>query len=276
MAALETFSADLDLESGRLAEIDERYFALKDLARKHGCDVDRLAAVHEAMAARLAELATGSGHLAALERAVRDGQRAYLAAARALSAARAEAAERLDRAVEAELPPLKLEKTRFATRVVPGEAETAWRADGLDRVFFEVATNPATPPGPLARIASGGELARFLLAIKVVLAGIGPAVTLVFDEVDSGIGGAAADAVGERLQRLARGRQVLVVTHSPQVAARATHHWRISKDSDGEQLATRVERLDAGGRREELARMLSGKEITEEARAAAGRLMGAA
>ena len=173
-------------------------------------------------------------------------------AARALSAARAEAAQRLDRAVTAELPPLKLEKTRFATRVVPGEAESAWGASGLDRVFFEVATNPAAPLGPLGRIASGGELSRFLLAIKVVLAGTGPPVTLVFDEVDSGIGGAAADAVGERLERLGQGRQVLVVTHSPQVAARATHHWRVSKDGDGDGLATRVGRLDAEERREEI------------------------
>jgi DNA repair protein RecN (Recombination protein N) len=152
-------------------------------------------------------------------------------------------------------------------------AEEAWGAHGTDRIAFEVATNPGSAPGPLAKIASGGELARFLLAIKVVLAAIGPARTLVFDEVDSGIGGATAHAVGERLARLTRDRQVLVVTHSPQVGARGAHHLRVRKETEGERVATRVTALDADGRREEIARMLSGAEITEEARAAARRLI---
>ncbi len=273
LAALAAFSSDLDLDSGRLAEIEDRYFALNDLARKHGCDIDGLPGLRDDLAARLAALDSGGEDLAALERASEAARGSYLGAAQALSEARVAAAKRLDRAVNAELPPLKLEKARFATRVEPGEDEAAWGPQGLDRVSFDVATNPGTAPGPIARIASGGELSRFLLAIKVVLAGVGLPLSLVFDEVDSGIGGAAADAVGERLDRLARGRQVLVVTHSPQVAARATHHWRVSKEPDGEALVTRVAPLDAAARREEIARMLSGKEITDEARAAAGRLM---
>jgi DNA repair protein RecN (Recombination protein N) len=276
LAALEAFSADLDLDAGRLAEIEDRFFALKELARKHGCDPDGLPGLRDEMAARLAALDSGGEDLAALERAAAARRDGYLRAARALGKGLRAAAERLDRAVTAELPPLKLEKARFATRVEAIEDETAWGAHGLDRVSFEVATNPGAPPGPIARIASGGELSRFLLAIKVVLAGVGPPASLVFDEVDSGIGGAAADAVGARLERLAEGRQILVVTHSPQVAARAAHHWRVGKEPQGEHLVTRVVPLDAAARREEIARMLSGKEVTEEARAAAGRLMGAA
>ncbi|MEE8246261.1 MAG: DNA repair protein RecN, partial [Alphaproteobacteria bacterium] len=145
-----------------------------------------------------------------------------------------------------------------------------------DSVAFEARTNPGMPLGPVGRIASGGELARFLLAIKLVLAGLGPPVTLVFDEVDSGIGGGAAHAVGERLARLAEGRQVLVVTHSPQVAARATHHWQVSKQQKGGETSSHVRPLDSEERQEEIARMLSGAEVTDEARAAAGRLIGAA
>ena len=170
------------------------------------------------------------------------------------------------------MPPLKLERAVFATRVDP-RAEADWGAGGMDRVAFEVATNPGAPPGPLGKIASGGELARFLLALKVVLAEVHRGRSLVFDEVDSGIGGATAHAVGERLARLTRDRQVLVVTHSPQVGARGAHHLRVHKESKGERMATLVSALDAEQRREEIARMLSGAEITEEARAAARRLI---
>ena len=174
----------------------------------------------------------------------------------------------MDRAVSAELPPLKLEKAEFRTRIDRLE-EAGWGPHGLDRVTFEAATNPGSPRGPLAKIASGGELSRILLALKLVLAEVGPAKTLVFDEVDAGVGGATADAVGERLARLTLGRQVLVVTHSPQVGARAAHHWRVSKEPDG----ALVSPLGLDERREEIARMLAGAEVTEEARAAALRLM---
>ncbi|MEE9479990.1 MAG: DNA repair protein RecN [Kiloniellales bacterium] len=276
VAGLESFSADLDLEAGELARIEDRYFAFRDLARKHGIEDDRLPELRAQLRARLGGLESGNEHLADLQGAREAARQAYVAAAQALSAARAEAATGLDRAVNAELPPLKLEKARFSTRVEALEEEHGWGPDGLDRVTFEAATNPGLPPGPIGRIASGGELARCLLAIKVVLAGLGAPVTLVFDEVDSGIGGAAAHAVGKRLERLAAERQVLVVTHSPQVAARATHHWRVIKESQADRVATTVVQLDAGTRREEIARMISGAEITEEARAAAGRLMGAA
>jgi len=173
----------------------------------------------------------------------------------------------------AELPPIKLERAVFRT-VIERQEEDGWSAQGLDRIAFEVATNPGSAPGPLGRIASGGELARFLLSIKVVLASVNPERSLVFDEVDSGVGGATAHAVGERLERLARDRQVLVVTHSPQVAARGAHHWQVVKRMSGQQVATQVDQLSGGERREEIARMLSGAEITEEARAAAERLIG--
>ncbi len=186
-----------------------------------------------------------------------------------------------------ELAPLKLDKAVFQTQILRLEPD-AWGAQGLDRIAFEVATNPGSPPGPLAKIASGGELSRFLLALKVVLAGVSPVGTLVFDEVDSNVGGATAHAVGERLARLtgnAPGNapggapggtiQVLVVTHSPQVGARGAHHWRVHKEADGARVATRVSPLDPGEREEEIARMLSGAEVTEEARAAAKRLIDA-
>ena len=174
-----------------------------------------------------------------------------------------------------ELAPLKLDKATFRTVVAP-KPEAAWNQHGLDRVAFEVATNPGTPPGPLDKIASGGELARFMLALKVVLAGTQDRAALIFDEVDAGVSGATANAVGERLARLAKDVQVLVVTHAPQVAARGDHHWRVSKHSKGGTTTTRVDELDAAARREEIARMLAGEKVTDEARAAATKLMSAA
>jgi DNA repair protein RecN (Recombination protein N) len=213
--------------------------------------------------------------MAELERAVAEAGAAYQTRAEKLSRARAKAAKSLDRAVNAELGPLKLDKAVFQTRLERLEPD-AWNAQGLDRIAFEVATNPGSPPGPLAKIASGGELSRFLLALKVVLAAVNPIRTLVFDEVDSNVGGATAHAVGERLARLAGTGgelQVLVVTHSPQVGARGAHHWRVHKEAEGGRVTTRVSPLDPGGREEEIARMLSGAEVTEEARAAAKRLI---
>lgn len=276
VAQLNSLSTELDLDGGDLETIEDRYFALKDLARKHGVAVDALADLQQDFAQRLESLDSGSEHLDALAQAEATALQAFQKTAEALSKARSKSAAGLDAAINAELPPLKLEKATFQTRIERLD-ESGWGTHGLDRVGFEVATNPGSAPGPLARIASGGELSRFLLALKVVLAAVGPARSLVFDEVDSGIGGATAHAVGERLERLAQDRQILVVTHSPQVAARGAHHWRVSKQEQGKaKTATQVGQLDLEERREELARMLSGAEVTDEARAAADRLIGAA
>ena len=273
LGRMSAFAAGIDLDGSRLAEVEDRYFALQDLARKHGVAADELATLRDDLARRLAAIDGGTERLAALERSLGKARAAYVEAAEALSTARQKAARSLDRAVAAELPPLKLDKAEFHTRVERLE-EARWGAQGLDRVAFEAATNPGSEPGPIAKIASGGELARFLLAVKVVLAGVNPEKILVFDEVDSGIGGATAHAVGERLERLTRDRQVLVVTHSPQVGARGAHHWRVHKEPDGARLATRVSPLTPDERHEEIARMLSGAEVTDEARAAARRLIG--
>jgi len=197
---------------------------------------------------------------------------AYEQAGAALSDARKTASKTLDKLVAKELGPLKLDKATFRT-VVAQKPEAAWNAAGVDRVTFEVATNPGMPPGPLDKIASGGELARFMLALKVVLAGSQERTVLIFDEVDAGISGATANAVGERLARLAKSAQVMVVTHAPQVAARGDHHWRVSKATRAGQTTTKVDLLDNTARREEIARMLAGEKITDEARAAADSLM---
>jgi DNA repair protein RecN (Recombination protein N) len=285
LTALGTAASELELDAGRLGEVEDRLFALRDLARKHGVAAEALPGLRGELAGRLAGIDGGGARLAELERAVAEARAAYQARAEKLSRARAKAAESLDRAVNAELGPLKLDKAVFQTRLERLESD-AWGAQGLDRIAFEVATNPGSPPGPLAKIASGGELSRFLLALKVVLAGVNPIRTLVFDEVDSNVGGATAHAVGERLARLTgdapggrgggaggEGLQVLVVTHSPQVGARGAHHWRVHKEAEGGRVTTRVSPLDPGGREEEIARMLSGAEVTEEARAAAKRLI---
>jgi DNA repair protein RecN (Recombination protein N) len=272
LAQIHSVSADIELDAKRQEEIEARYFALKELARKHGTEVDALAEVTKRLSARLAAIDDGGAQMAALERAVQAARAAYLREATKLGKARREAAKKLDKTIAKELPPLKLERASFLTRI-EGREEADWGASGMDRIAFEVATNPGAPPGPLNKIASGGELARFLLALKVVLAAVHPGRTLVFDEVDAGIGGATAHAVGERLARLTADRQVLVVTHSPQVGARGVHHLRVHKESKGGRMATSVSVLDATQRQEEIARMLSGAEITEEARAAARRLI---
>ncbi|HSR71164.1 MAG TPA: DNA repair protein RecN [Kiloniellales bacterium] len=272
VAQLQSLGADLESDSGRLEAVEERLFALRELARKHDVAVEALPALRTRLAERLTEIDDGGARLQALDRAAAEARKAYCEAAERVGAARRKAAKALDRAVERELPPLKLDKARFRTVIDP-LPESDWGPNGLDRIAFAATTNPGTPAGPLAKIASGGELARFLLAIRVVLAEVGARRTLVFDEVDSGIGGATAHAVGERLARLTRDRQVLVVTHSPQVGARGTHHWRVHKEAAGRTVTTRVSALDAAERREEIARMLSGAEVTEEARAAARRLI---
>jgi DNA repair protein RecN (Recombination protein N) len=274
-AQLEAARDALEFDPSRLERIEERLFALRALARKHSVTVPELAPLAEKMAAQLAALDDGEAGLKKLAAAAKAARAAYVAAAEAQAAARRKGAARLDKAVSAELGPLKLEKARFVTELSP-LPEPEWSEAGTDRVQFTVATNPGAPPAPIAKIASGGELSRFLLALKVCLAKVGDAATIVFDEVDSGIGGATAAAVGERLKRLAKDVQVLVVTHSPQVAAIADRHWLIRKTTTRNTASTDVLSLDANGRREEIARMLSGAEVTAEARAAADRLLAAA
>ncbi|HYE49817.1 MAG TPA: DNA repair protein RecN [Azospirillaceae bacterium] len=269
---LQALSADVDMDGGSLERLEERLFALRAAARKHSVDVDGLAPLRADMARRLALIEDTGDMLARLAKQAEDARAAFLELARSLSAARAKAAGRLDQAVAAELKPLKMDKARFTTQVEEAP-EDEWGPSGIDRVAFTVATNPGAPPGPLAKIASGGELARFMLALKVVLAQVGTVPTLVFDEVDTGIGGAVADAVGERLATLGRSLQVLVVTHSPQVASRGGHHWQVRKRAASGATRTDVVQLSDAERREEIARMLSGAEITEAARAAADSLM---
>jgi DNA repair protein RecN (Recombination protein N) len=257
-----------------LERLEERLFALRAAARKYNVPVDELAALARRYGGDLALIDAGAERLAALEQEALAAVTRYREAAHALSAVRRQAGAALDKAVNAELKPLKLERAQFSTQI-ESEGEGP---DGLDRVEFWVRTNPGTRPGPLMKVASGGELARFLLALKVVLADRGSAPTLVFDEIDTGVGGAVADAIGVRLARLSSGVQVIAVTHAPQVAARADRHYLITKDAlaKGTRVATRVIELAAERRREEIARMLAGAEITAEARAAAERLIRAA
>ena len=269
---LDQVAASFDDEGGALEKIEDRLFALRDLARKHRSEVDDLPAMHADLARRLAALDQDVDSIAELRAAVDAAGAAFEAAARNVSAARQTAAGRLDQAVANELPPLKMERAVFRTRVDELPA-ARWGPNGLDAVTFEVATNPGSPPGPLNKIASGGELSRFLLALKVVLAAADPIPTLVFDEVDAGVGGAVAAAVGERLARLGDELQVLVVTHSPQVAARGQQHLQVAKANAGANVITQVTPLTADARREEVARMLAGSDITAEARAAAERLI---
>ena len=259
-----------------LERIEERLFALRAAGRKYNAPVDQLAALSARYTADLALIDAGATRLAALEKEAAAAVARYAKAAAALSERRRAVAEKLDKAVNAELKPLKLEQARFSTAIA--SAPDSPGPDGIDRVEFWVRTNPGTQPGPLMKVASGGELARFMLALKVVIADRGSAPSLVFDEIDTGVGGAVADAIGVRLARLARRVQVLAVTHAPQVAARADHHYLITKDAlaKGKRVATRVAELEPDRRREEIARMLAGAEITAEARAAAERLMRAA
>ncbi|MEJ7927300.1 DNA repair protein RecN [Sphingobium sp. AN641] len=262
----------LSFDPARLDSIETRLFDLRALARKHQVQPDELAGLRGELAARLAAIEGGQEHIAALEADVAAKAATYRSAALALTGQRQAAAARLDAAVAAELAPLKLDAARFRTAIVPLD-EGQWGAKGADRVEFEISTNPGAPFAPLAKIASGGELSRFILAMKVALAERGGADTLIFDEIDRGVGGAVASAIGERLARLSGGNQILVVTHSPQVAARGAGHLLIAKASDGIVTRTGVHALDEGERREEIARMLSGAQITAEARAQADRLL---
>jgi DNA repair protein RecN (Recombination protein N) len=265
----------LAFDPAQLEADEARLFELRGIARKHRVQPDELAELADTLAARLAAIEGGEDAIARLEAALATAEAAYIQAAEALSASRAAAAARLDMAVATELAPLKLDAARFRTVVDPSPRDQ-WSAAGRDRVEFEVSTNPGAPFAPLIKIASGGELSRFILALKVALAEEGGAHTLIFDEIDRGVGGAVASAIGERLARLAAGAQLLVVTHSPQVAARGSQHLLIAKSHDGLVTRTSVRTLDEADRREEIARMLSGAQITDEARAQAERLLEAA
>jgi DNA repair protein RecN (Recombination protein N) len=275
-AHLEEALRAADHDPRELERIEERLFALRAAARKYNVPVDELNALAARHAADLGLIDAGAEQVAALEKAASEASARYQKAALALSAARRKTAEKLDNAVNGELKPLKLERAKFSTEIA-SEPEAAG-AHGIDRIEFWVCTNPGTRPGPMMKVASGGELARFLLALKVVLADRGSAPTLIFDEIDTGVGGAVADAIGLRLARLGRRAQVITVTHAPQVAARAEHHYLITKNAldKGKRVATRVAEVAAERRREEIARMLAGAEITAEARAAAERLIKAA
>ena len=274
-AALGSAARALELDPAALEQVEERLFALRALARKHCVAVADLPLLREAIAERLRTIDAGAADAAQRERDAAARRADFLAAAASVTKAREQAAKKLDTAVAAELKPLRLDKARFRTVLTP-LSEAEWGEHGCERVHFEVSTNPGAPFGPLARIASGGELSRFMLALKLVLAGVSSVPTLIFDEVDSGLGGAVAAAVGDRLQRLGASLQVLVVTHSPQVAARGAHHWRVAKLDVQKSAVTRVEELDPDTRQEEIARMLSGSTITAEARAAAKSLIAGA
>ncbi|WP_416797036.1 DNA repair protein RecN [Ciceribacter azotifigens] len=283
-AALDTLSnAQMEVEAAlrrtefdprELERVEERLFALRAAGRKYSVPVTELPALAERMVAELADLDAGEERLGQMEAAVAEAKAAYDHRAAALSSKRANAATALSEAVMAELPALKLERARFMVEVMSDpEAATA---EGIDTVEFHVQTNPGTRPGPIMKVASGGELSRFLLALKVALADRGSAPTLVFDEIDTGVGGAVADAIGQRLKRLSDKVQVLSVTHAPQVAARAATHLLISKGpvgDAGDKIATRVATMEPEHRREEIARMLAGASVTDEARAAAARLL---
>jgi len=273
---LDIAAGRVDLDPRHLEQVEERLFAMRALARKHNVDVVNLVELYAQLSKQLEGIEDGGQRLEELARAEAQARGAYAEIAATLSQARAKAAKDLDKAVGAELEPLRLGAANFRTTITTSAEEDAWGETGWDRVAFEVATNPGAPAGPLGKIASGGELSRFMLALKVVLAQSDPVPTLVFDEVDSGIGGAVADAVGQRLARLGADVQVLVVTHSPQVAARGLAHWHVSKMEDGGAVRTSVTTLTSSERADEIARMLAGANVTSEARAAAQSLLSGA
>lgn len=286
MAAMDRAADDLQIavsgiqraiviaEEGGLSmdEIEDRLYALRGMARKHHCKPDDLANLADTMIQQLMLIDRQDDALTALGHKVHAARKAYEVQARAVSKTRKDTAVKLDKLVAQELPPLKLDKARFFTQVEVLD-ERDWGPHGIDRVQFLVATNPGSEPGALNKIASGGEMSRFMLALKVIMAEVGAAQSLVFDEVDSGIGGGTAAAVGERLARLAEKRQILVVTHSPQVAARAGHHLIVMKQGAKDVKTTVIPLKAMNDRREEIARMISGAEITVEARAAAEKLL---
>ena len=272
--AIEAASENVSLDTGELEEIESRLFALKGLARKHQVGIDELPGVLADFQQKLSNIEFGEEGLNKLRKAEEQAKLSYIKSANELSAARKAAALQLDTSVMSELPPLKMEKARFVTRIEKMD-EGSWNENGFDNVYFTVATNPNSPQGPLNKIASGGELARFMLALKVNLARTSSVESMIFDEVDAGIGGATAQAVGERLSRLAQEVQVLVVTHSPQVAAKGNHHFKVEKSTADNVTTTTVRELCDNEKCEEIARMLAGEVISDEARAAAKVLLSA-
>ncbi|WP_373087600.1 DNA repair protein RecN [Sneathiella sp.] len=269
---INSVARDLDMDPAGLEALEERLFALRAAARKHKCEVEALPRLLQEFIGKLKAVEESDIALQKLVAAAAAARKDFVETANSLSERRQTAATEMDIAVMRELVPLKLGAARFQTRIIELE-EDSWGPFGMNKVEFLIATNPGSTAGPLIKIASGGELSRFMLALKVVLARSGSAPTLIFDEVDRGVGGATADAVGERLRQLAEGLQVLVVTHSPQVAASGQAHWNIRKTDVDNKTFTSVERLDPAARQEEIARMLSGANITQEARAAALSLM---
>ena len=265
---LEELASTISSNQSELESIEERLFALRSLARKHQVQMNDLPAKLAEFEQKLSNITHGEDNLKTLREQEEQAKLAYITQANALSAKRQAAALRLDEKVMAELPPLKMEKAKFITKIEKNE-EGSWSAKGFNQVTFTVATNPNSPQGPLNKIASGGELARFMLALKVNLAQSSNIGTMIFDEVDAGVGGATAQAVGDRLARLAQNVQVLVVTHSPQVAARGNHHFKVEKNTICNITTTTVTELDDKARHEEVARMLAGEVFTDEARAAA-------
>ena len=277
IAEVNRFSNSIDLNPTQLEEVEERLFALRGLARKNNIQVDELDALRTRLNEQLASITDNSAVLNSLIQSERTARKDYRQVAKRLSESRNRAAEKLDKKVKDELVGLHLDNACFVTEVEELREEK-WFAGGIDQVSFLISTNTGVPPGPIDKIASGGELARFMLALKVVLADSDPVSTIVFDEVDAGVGGAVAAAVGERLRQLGDAGQVLVVTHSPQVAARGNHHWRVSKRAvgdteEGTNVRTFVHALDPSKREEEIARMLAGRKVTDEARAAADKLL---
>ncbi len=272
LSAIQSLSSDLEEAEHDLTSIDDRLFGLRAQARKHGCTVDDLAEKRAEIAAALNNIEHADEVLAGAMQELEVAKSAFVKQARDISDKRKKAAAKLDGLVAKELPPLKLDRAKFVTSV-EALPESDWGAHGMDKVQFLVATNPGAEAGPLGKIASGGEMSRFMLALKVVMAEIGAAGTLIFDEVDAGIGGGTADAVGERLAKLAREKQIMVVTHSPQVAARASHHWIVQKSGKADVTTTVLPLPALDDRREEIARMLAGATITPEARAAAHKLL---
>ena len=270
--ALADAAGTFEIEPGRLNDVEERLFSLRAAARKHDVPVDDLPALRTELAARLDAIENADDRVKEAQKALKAAEAGYDTAASRLTTSRENAGKALAKAVIAELPPLKLDKAQFRVAIETDPERSG--PNGRDRVAFEVMTNPGTPFGPLDKIASGGELARFALAIKVSLSGGEDSLTLIFDEVDQGVGGAVAAAVGKRLKRLAENGQTLVVTHSPQVAAIADHHWKIEKAEDGKgRVRTTLRALSGEARREEIARMLSGENVTDAARAQADELM---
>lgn len=271
---LENASSDISLDAGEQENIDNRLFALKDLARKHSVTIEDLSDTLTDFKQRLNSIELGEDGIARLRKVEQEKRLAYLEEANKLHNLRTEVAAKLDALIMQELPPLKMEKARFVTQIgkLP---ETSWNALGFDEVCFTVSTNPNSPQGPINKIASGGELSRFMLALKVNLAESSSVASMIFDEVDAGIGGATAQAVGERLARLGQKVQVLVVTHSPQVAARGRHHFKVRKETVDNVTTTMVTGLSEVERQEEIARMLAGETVTNEARAAAQVLLSA-